>query len=134
MSSAVPVDDRCVEVYNEMKIKKTQKFLIYKIENEKIIIEYQGDPSESYDDFKVKLPENEPRYCVVDFDYSTDDGRPQNKLLFVFWSPDTSKVKDKMVYASSLDNIKKKLNGIAKVVQANDPSEVDRDEVTKLMK
>jgi len=134
MSSAVPVDDRCVEVYNEMKLKKTQKFLIYKIENEKIIIEYQGDPSESYDDFKVKLPENEPRYCVVDFDYSTDDGRPQNKLLFVFWSPDCSKVKDKMVYASSLDNIKKKLNGIAKVVQANDPSEVDRDELTKLMK
>jgi len=132
--SAVPVEDRCIEVYNEMKLKKTKRYVIYKIDNEKIVIEAEGEPTETYADFVAKLPSDEPRYAVVDFTFQTDDGRPQNKLLFVLWCPDDSNVKKKMVYASSKDNIKRKLVGVAKELQANDPSEVDEEEVKKLMK
>ena len=38
-----------------------------------------------YDDFVNAIPKDEPRYCVVDFEYTTEDGRKQEKLVFVFW-------------------------------------------------
>eukprot|EP00397_Hematodinium_sp_SG-2012_P061807 GEMP01082448.1.p1 GENE.GEMP01082448.1~~GEMP01082448.1.p1 ORF type:complete len:134 (+),score=33.45 GEMP01082448.1:56-457(+) len=132
--SAVPVDDDCVEMFNEMKLKHTKRYVVYRIEAERIIIDCQADSSATYEEFTTKLPDNEPRYAVVDFEYSTDDGRPQSKLLFVLWSPDSGAVKKKMVYAASKDNIKRKLVGVAKELQANDRSEIAKDEVDKHMK
>ena len=50
------------------------------------------------------------------------------------WSPGNSHVTKKMVYAASKDNIKRKLVGCTKELQANDSSENDVAEVTKLMR
>lgn len=131
MSSGVACKDDCATSFNDMKIKHDKRYVIYKIENKKeIIIEEVGGKEKSYADFKAKLLAlNEPRYCVVDFDYETEDGRPQEKLVFVFWCPDTSGVKDKMLYAASKDAIKKPLTGIHAEVQANDAGDIDEAEL-----
>merc|ERR1711924_43569 len=83
---------------------------------------------------KAALPEDQPRYALVDIHYTTDDGRDQSKLTFVMWSPDDKcGVKDKMLYASSKDAIKKKFTGIMKELQANDMSDLTDDEINALM-
>jgi len=135
MSSGVKVSDACVEVYNEIKMKKSKKFVLFKIENKKeIVIDCDGDNTKTFADFKAALPEAEPRYGLVDITYQTDDGREQSKLTFVMWSPDDKcGVKDKMLYASSKDAIKKKFTGIMKELQANDMSDLTDEEVTALM-
>lgn len=46
---------------------------------------------------------------------------------FVCRSPDTSKVRMKMVYASSKDRFKRELDGIQFELQATDPSEMSLD-------
>lgn len=132
MSSGVKVAEDCVTIFNEIKLKHTKRYIIYKIENKKqIVIEKEGAKEETYDDFVNAIPKDEPRYCVVDFEYTTEDGRKQEKLVFVFWSPDEGKVQNKMLYASSKDNIKKALSGFAKEVQANDAGDLDAAEIQK---
>jgi cofilin len=132
MSSGVKVSEDCVTVFNEIKLKHTKRYIIYKIENKKqIVIEKEGAKEETYDDFVKSIPKDEPRYAVVDFEYTTEDGRKQEKLVFVFWSPDEGKVMNKMLYASSKDNIKKSLSGFAKEVQANDMADLDAAEIQK---
>lgn len=42
-------------------------------------------------------------------------------------SPDDAKIKDKMVFASSSETLKQKLDGIAFEVQGTDPSEISHD-------
>lgn len=42
-------------------------------------------------------------------------------------SPDTAKVRSKMIYASSKDRFKRELDGIQVELQATDPSEMDLD-------
>ena len=42
-------------------------------------------------------------------------------------SPDTSRVRSKMVYASSKDRFKRELDGIQVELQATDPSEMSLD-------
>jgi len=134
--SGVACDDACVAEFNDMKIKHTKRYLIFKIENKKqIIIEDSGPKDKTYEDFVTAITSTgEPRYAVVDVEYETDDGRPQEKLAFIMFSPDTCGVKDKMLYASSKDAIKKKLVGFAKELQCNDASELEKDEIVKAMK
>lgn len=55
-------------------------------------------------------------------------------LLWIFRAPDTSKVKQKMLYASSKDAIRKKLIGIGTEVQATDASEISFEAVLEKVK
>eukprot|EP00831_Metopus_contortus_P021336 TRINITY_DN19522_c0_g1_i2.p2 TRINITY_DN19522_c0_g1~~TRINITY_DN19522_c0_g1_i2.p2 ORF type:complete len:100 (-),score=24.49 TRINITY_DN19522_c0_g1_i2:87-386(-) len=58
----------------------------------------------------------------------------RSKIMFVVWAPDTAKVKSKMLYASSKDNLRKKFVGIGVEVQATDLSEIDYKEVEDKVK
>jgi hypothetical protein len=49
------------------------------------------------------------------------------RLFFLCRSPDTSRVRSKMVYASSRDRFKRELDGIQVELQATDPSEMSFD-------
>ncbi|CAK8998879.1 unnamed protein product [Durusdinium trenchii] len=110
----------------------SERFIIYKIEGDKVVVEKEGDKDKKYSDFMDALKEvaeNEPRYAVVDFHFETADGRPQDKLVFIGWSPDTSGVKPKMTYASTKDAILKKLSGVHKALQITESSDLTFDEI-----
>lgn len=118
MSSGIVPTDECVSCFNDMKLKHDRKWMIFKIDGKEIVKEKEGDKEATYEQFLSTLKEvaeNEPRYAVVDYHFETTDGRPQDKLLFIAWSPDTCGVKPKMTYASSKDALLKKLNGVHKV-------------------
>merc|ERR1711964_407430 len=110
-----------------IKMKKNLRYVLFNIENsKKIVVEKKGELSQTFEDFCNSLPNDSPRYAVVEYEYKSEDGRDQSKLIFVFWSPDElTTVKEKMLYASSKDAIKKKLSGIHKEVQANDRQDLD---------
>ncbi|KAJ0918613.1 putative actin-depolymerizing factor domain, ADF/Cofilin, ADF-H/Gelsolin-like domain superfamily [Helianthus annuus] len=76
---------------------------------------------------QTSLPSNECRYAVFDFDFTTDENCQKSKIFFIAWAPDTSKVRAKMVYASSKDRFKRELDGIQVELQATDPSEMSFD-------
>merc|ERR1712127_607890 len=54
-----------------------------------------------FQDLLDKLPADEPRYLVLDWNVENDDGCQLSKIFFVSWVPDTCKAKTKMLYASS---------------------------------
>ncbi|PWA69313.1 Actin-binding, cofilin/tropomyosin type [Artemisia annua] len=121
------VDDECKLKFLELKSKRNYRFIIFKIEEQQVIVEKVGSPDESYEDFTNSLPSNECRYAVFDFDFITDENCQKSKIFFIAWAPDTSKVRAKMVYASSKDRFKRELEGIQVELQATDPSEMSLD-------
>jgi len=60
----------------------------------------RSDGKDEFDEIRKKLPAKEPAYFL----YRIAD---QNKWVAVFWVPDISKVKDRMVYASSVAELQK---------------------------
>eukprot|EP00928_Gymnodinium_smaydae_P096818 TRINITY_DN862_c0_g1_i1.p1 TRINITY_DN862_c0_g1~~TRINITY_DN862_c0_g1_i1.p1 ORF type:complete len:142 (-),score=61.19 TRINITY_DN862_c0_g1_i1:90-515(-) len=136
-ASGVKVNDACVDKYNQIKMKKDLRYVMFKISDDKKSVEVESEGSAAdnkYEDFVKALPEDHPRYALVDISYNTEDGRPQDKLTFVFWSPDDKVgVKEKMLYASTKDAIKKKFPGIMKELQANDADDLKWEEVEKKM-
>lgn len=130
MSTGVGVNDAAVEAFQELKLRKKYKYIIFTIsaDNTEINVQKVAD-SGDYDDFVNDLPSNECRYAVFDFEYDTEGEGKRHKILFYVWSPDTAKIKNKMLYAASKDALRKKLDGIYTEIQCTDLSEVSHDTV-----
>ncbi|XP_062119559.1 actin-depolymerizing factor 7 [Humulus lupulus] len=126
-ASGMAVSDECKLRFLELKAKRIYRFIVFKIEQQQVVIDKLGGPNESYDDFNASFPPNECRYAVYDFDFTTDENCQKSKIFFIAWSPDASKVRMKMVYASSKDRFKRELDGIQFELQATDPSEMSLD-------
>ncbi|KAL3623054.1 Actin-depolymerizing factor 4 [Castilleja foliolosa] len=123
------VHDDCKLRFSELKAKRTHRFIVFKIEEKQkqVVVEKVGKPTASYDDFAATLPPDECRYCVYDFDYVTADKCHKSKIFFIAWSPDTSRIRNKMIYASSKNRFKTELDGIQVELQATDPTEMSLD-------
>lgn len=121
----------------ELKLRKKFRYIVYKLndDNTSIVIEKKVESCDKYDDFLAELPEDDCRYAVYDFEFEKSPGEGiRNKICFIVWVPDTSKVRQKMLYASSKDAIRKKLAGVATEIQATDMSEVSYDAVLEKAK
>jgi len=131
MASGVAVNEDCIKAYNELKLGKKLKYVVYKLsnDNKEIVVETRSD-SADYDQFLETLPENDCRWVIYDFEYESGEG-PRNKILFYAWSPDTCKIKPKMLYASSKEALKKSLPGLAVEIQGTEYTEVAFETVQK---
>ncbi|KAF9142171.1 cofilin [Mortierella sp. GBA39] len=129
-TSGVKAHSTCVDTFLELKLKKTHKYIIYKISDNLETIEVvKSSSDEDYDNFLKELPEDDCRWAVYDFAYKTTDGGDRNKIVFFSWSPDNAKVKSKMLYSSSKEGLRKVLNGLAVEVQGTDLDEVAHETV-----
>lgn len=130
MASGIQVASDVVDKFNDIKLSHSHRYVIYKrnADNTEIVLEKAASKDAKYDDFVADLPSNECRYGIFDLEYSKSDADGiRQKIVFVVWAPDTAKIKDKMLTASSKDALKKQLVGISTEIQATDPSEIEYD-------
>ena len=121
---------RVSEQFQSLKLGRKTKYIIYTLspDNTEIVVSKTSDSS-NYDDFLAELPPAECRYAIYDFEFQKGDEGKRNKICFFTWSPDESKVKQKMLYASSKEALRKALVGIATEIQGTDLSEVSYEAV-----
>ncbi|RDB17950.1 Cofilin [Hypsizygus marmoreus] len=130
MASGVGVSEQCLITYQELKLKKSYKYIIFTLnkDNTEVIVE-KTSTSQNYDDFIADLPEAECRYAVYDFEFEKEGGGRRNKITFIAWAPDDAKIKQKMLFASSKDALRRSLVGIAVEIQGTDFSEVAHESI-----
>ncbi|KAK7722112.1 cofilin [Diaporthe eres] len=141
-SGRATVNEECVSTWNDLKLSKKHKYIIFKLSDDlkEIVVEHTSD-SKDWEEFRNRLVNAKtvsktgqegigPRYAVYDFEYSLSSGEgDRNKLTFIAWSPDDAGIKSKMVYASSKDALKRALSGIAVEIQANDADDIEHDSI-----
>ena len=62
---------------------------------------------------------------------SPQDGCRFNKLVFIFWAPEPSSVRSKMLYSAGKDALRRNLPGVTVEMQACDLEEMSLEEVDK---
>ncbi|KAL0926539.1 hypothetical protein M5K25_002778 [Dendrobium thyrsiflorum] len=126
-SSGMGVADHCKATFFELQRKKTHRYVVFKIDEKRkeVIVEKTGGTAESFDDFMASLPENDCRYAIYDFDFVTQENCQKSKIFFIAWSPSLSRIRAKMLYATSKDRFRRDLDGVHYEIQATDPSELD---------
>ncbi|KAG6606377.1 hypothetical protein IC582_007922 [Cucumis melo] len=125
--SAMGVNEHTKKTFSELQRKKMYRYVIFKVDEKKreVVVDKIGNPAESYEDFTAALPDNDCRYAVYDFDFVTSDNCQKSKIFFIAWSPASSRIRAKMLYATSKDNFRHELDGIHYEIQATDPAEMD---------
>jgi hypothetical protein len=143
--SGATVSADCVTAYNDLKLNKKYKYVIYKLsdDNKEIVVDSTSEDGPEYEQFREKLVNAQsksktgavgpgPRYAVFDVQYELASGEgTRNKITFIAWSPDNAGVMAKMVYASSKEALKRALPGLAVEVQANDSDDIEWESLVK---
>ncbi|KAH7420450.1 hypothetical protein KP509_13G008300 [Ceratopteris richardii] len=111
----------------KMKRKENSSFSLYKIDDKlnKIVVEI-GGPDESFDNFTSSFPGKDCKYAIYDYDYVTKDNCQKSRIFFVAWTPDVSRVRTRMLYASSKDHFKRELY-LTHEIQATDASAIENE-------
>jgi len=146
--SGVSVAPECITKFNELKLGKSIKYIIYKLSDDyKEVVVEETSEHDDWEAFREKLMNAKsktkagkevkgPRYAVYDFAYNLASGEgSRSKITFIAWSPDDAGIQPKMVYASSKDALKRSLNGLAADLQANDEEDIEYQSIlTKVSK
>ncbi|KAJ6692865.1 ACTIN DEPOLYMERIZING FACTOR 5-RELATED [Salix purpurea] len=96
------VTDECKNSFHQMKWKKVLRYIVFKIDEKS-------------------------RYAVFDFDFVTVDNCRKSKIFFIAWAPAASRIRAKMLYATSKAGLSRVLEGIHYELQATDPTEMGFD-------
>lgn len=123
--------DDVVTAYQELKLGHTARYVLLRLSDDltQVIVEKKAGPTATYSQFIADLPKNDCRYAIYDFEYDHKGEGQRSKILFVVWAPDSSKIKAKMLYASTKDAVRKKLVGVGVEVQACDVDEIDEETI-----
>ncbi|VAI39065.1 unnamed protein product [Triticum turgidum subsp. durum] len=98
--SGVAVNEECVKAFQELRAERKHRFVVYKMDDD-------------------------AQQVVVDKDSAGET--PRSKIFFIHWSPESADARNKMLYASSTEGLKKELDGVQIDVQATDASELTLD-------
>jgi len=138
------VAPECITAFNELKLGKSLKYIIFKLSDDykEIVVEHKSTEGD-WEAFRSQLMSAKsssrgkegkgPRYAVYDFEYELEAGEgKRSKITFIYWSPDEGAlIMPKMTYASSKEALKNALSGLAAEVQANGEDEIEYETILK---
>ena len=138
VDSGIKPTSEIMAAFNELKIERTIKCLVLKIDssNKGLEIDFSVDKASfNYNELADRLPKDDPRFVLVDFEYETNENPPRktSRLVLFFWCPDNSKIQRKVVFSSTKHSVKQILSGIQKDIQASDYADLDYENVRKEM-
>ncbi|KAJ8906498.1 hypothetical protein NDN08_002991 [Rhodosorus marinus] len=136
MASGIGIDKDVGPAFQGLLVKRQYRGLVLKISDDLTQIEIdqtlapkEGTTAEAeYDSYASMLNENECRYFIYDFEYVASDIK-KSRVVLICWTPESSKIKSKMMYASSKIALQGNLEGIQTMVQATDTDEITYEAV-----
>lgn len=98
-------------------------------EGKNAVVDSTGPISATFEDFKSKMPVDEPRWGVYALEWKTLDERQMSKVIFLMYAPDSAKDKKaRFVYANAKEHVRKKIDPVNKEFQINDHSDIKEQE------
>jgi len=93
----------CRQVYEELKIRRKHKYILFKMDDENtlVTVESVGARDKTFADLKSSLPERECRFAIYDHEIETADRGKTNKLWLIVWIPFNSTAHKKMQYSAA---------------------------------
>jgi cofilin len=127
----VGLEPECIPAFEDLKLRKSYPYIIYKVadDNKTIRVLKTGTRDDNYTTFLNEFDDECCMYAIYDFKFDSADGGKRSKLVFISWSPEKASVKQKMIYSSSKDALRRSLNGIHTEIQGTDYSEISHEVV-----
>ena len=101
---------------NQFRFRKSQGHaaLIFKINATTLTYELEEElPQTTLEDVAESLPDTQPRYVILSYEYKHQDQRVSYPLIFVYWSPLNVKPETHMLYAAAKQGLQQ-VSGVTK--------------------
>ncbi|SPO21613.1 related to Glia maturation factor, beta [Ustilago trichophora] len=95
---------------------------VFKIDKKTLTLELEEEHNSGLtcvEDLVEELPENSPRFLIVNYKLQHRDGRVSYPLFLLYWAPQTSSLEQSTLYASALSNFSVK-SDVAKIIDIRD--------------
>uniref|UniRef100_A0A3P8UAC5 Cofilin 1 (non-muscle), like n=1 Tax=Amphiprion percula TaxID=161767 RepID=A0A3P8UAC5_AMPPE len=139
MASGVEICDDVKDMIAKMKVVKSGddqndrvRLAIFSIRDCKEIIVAKMFNQKDVGDSPVfsiitdEMKEDPCFYALYDCNFQTKDNVDKDDLIFITWTSDAASIKNKMIYASSKENLKGCMKGVKHHMQLNDHSDWSR--------
>ena len=129
--TGITLRDEVMSVFNELKLGMGLQYVIYRMtpDYKEVEVEKKVEAPATWEAFVADLPKDDCRYGVFDYQFTTETDGDRNKLIFVLWTPETARIKTKMLYPATKEAMKRALVGISTEIQATDEAEISLDAV-----
>ncbi|XP_075250196.1 uncharacterized protein LOC142342642 [Convolutriloba macropyga] len=143
--SGVEIGNAVTDLYQTFKLDKSDKheaWIVFKLSDDKSKVEVDDcatapicskdvDECENkahFEQIKALMTDDKPRFLVFDFRCKRDDDSICEKTAYIYWCSDNAPPRMRMVYATTSEDMKKKL-GCNAEFQVNDKGDFDYDEM-----
>jgi cofilin len=137
MASGVAVQNEIVMAFQKLVKERKFRGAMFKINDKMTHVQLEktygpasGNAKAQWNEFIHDLPESDCRYAAYDFSYD-HQGTQKNKVIFMLWTGEGSKVRSKMIYASSQEAVVRALEGVQRQLQCTDEDEISYDVIAK---
>lgn len=113
------VSQECYDLFQEIKIRKKHRYVLFKIDNWKLEISKVGDRNANFEDFLKELPFSDCRYAVYDHERMKNDqygARKAEKVFFITWQPVPAPTQLKMLYSTERRTLGAVFKGVEEIV------------------
>ncbi|KAI0461436.1 hypothetical protein LJB42_001105 [Komagataella kurtzmanii] len=97
--------------------------LIYHIDTSSYEIKAETDVITSLEDLVDEVPDSSPRFILLSYPITLQDGRKSSPLVLVYFRPQTSTQEGKMLYAGAVELFRNKA-GVNKVLDIDEEEEL----------
>ncbi|CBQ70679.1 related to Glia maturation factor, beta [Sporisorium reilianum SRZ2] len=124
-SSTIDIPSTVLDKIKKFRLTPSKSAItaqVYKIDKKTLTLELEEELLTglgSVEDLVEELPENSPRFLVVNYKLQHRDGRISYPLFVLYWAPQTASLDQSTLYASALSNFSVRCD-VAKVVDVRD--------------
>eukprot|EP00002_Diphylleia_rotans_P033429 TRINITY_DN7109_c0_g1_i1.p1 TRINITY_DN7109_c0_g1~~TRINITY_DN7109_c0_g1_i1.p1 ORF type:complete len:140 (-),score=34.16 TRINITY_DN7109_c0_g1_i1:460-879(-) len=112
MASTCALDPALDPIWNKFRLSNSPlACMILKCDKEtfSVVLDEKLD-STTFEDITDRLPESAPRYLLISYKLTHDDGRVSYPLIMIYYNPENVNSAVRMMYASSKTQIVNKYN------------------------
>ncbi|KAF5005909.1 hypothetical protein FDECE_7667 [Fusarium decemcellulare] len=133
------INTECISAANSLRSSRgpnKPKFIIFKVsDDEQTVVVDETSSDKDYETFREKLTsavdktgKPAPRYAVYDVDYDLGEDGKRTKTIFISWVPLSTPIKLRMIYASTMEDLKNALN-LGVFIHADGPGDIEWEDV-----
>lgn len=100
--------------------------IIYCIDKSTYEVKREDDDQiiDNLDELGEELPDTSPRFILLSYPFTSDDGRLVSPLVLLYWKPQTCGQEAKMLYAGAIETFRDKA-GVSKLIQVEEEEELE---------
>ncbi|UDM05479.1 cofilin family protein [Streptomyces longhuiensis] len=124
MTSAISVEDRCIDAFNNLKRSRHVTTVLYRLNDnlDTLTLDFEGNLT--HDELLKTLP-SDPRFVAYELCFADRDGSRKEAILLISWTPRGTSAEQGTAQATCYATLRNQLDGVNLFIEAATESDLE---------